>query len=180
MTSSGGNIDEFPSQRLVTRSFNFFFDLRLINGWVRQSWGWWFEAPIFHDDVIKWKHFPRYWPFVRGIHRPPVNSPHKGQWRGALMFTLICARINGWVNNGKAGDLRRNRAHYDVIVMSWSQNVSQSQQTTLYGIEKYITMDLPRILITVRCGGDACLIGEFKQYPTQIIEALYAITVTSW
>ena len=22
-----------------------------------------------HDDVIKWKHFPRYWPFVRGIHR---------------------------------------------------------------------------------------------------------------
>ena len=45
---------------------------------------------IVHDDVIKWKHFPRYWPFVRGIHRSPVNSPHKGQWRGALMFTLIC------------------------------------------------------------------------------------------
>ena len=44
-----------------------------------------------HDDVIKWKHFPRYWPFVRGIHRWPVNSIHKGQWRGALMFSLICA-----------------------------------------------------------------------------------------
>ena len=43
-----------------------------------------------HDDVIKWKHFPRYWPFVRGIHRSQVNSPHKGQWRGALMFSLIC------------------------------------------------------------------------------------------
>ena len=70
-----------------------------------------------HDDVIKWKHFPRNWPFVRGIHRFPVNSPHKGQWRGALMFSLICARINGWVNNGGAGDLRRYRAHYDVIVM---------------------------------------------------------------
>ena len=68
-------------------------------------------------DVIKWKHFPRYWPFVRGIHRSPVNSPHKGQWGGALMFTLICARINGWVNNREAGDLRRHRAHYDVIVM---------------------------------------------------------------
>ena len=62
-----------------------------------------------HDDVIKWKHFPRYWPFVRGIHRSPVNSPHKGQWRGALMFTLIRARINGWVNNRQAGDLRRYR-----------------------------------------------------------------------
>ena len=60
-------------------------------------------------DVIKWKHFSRDWPFVQGIHRSPVNSPHKGQWRGALMFSLICTRINGWVNNGEAGDLRRCR-----------------------------------------------------------------------
>ena len=70
-----------------------------------------------HDDVIKWKHFPRYWPFVRGIYRSPVNSPHKGQWRGALIFSLICVWINGWVNNGEAGDLRGYRAHYDVTVM---------------------------------------------------------------
>ena len=70
-----------------------------------------------HDDVIKWKDFPRYWPFVRGIHRSPVNFPHKGQWRGALMFSLICVWINGWVNNREAGDLRRYRAHYDVIVI---------------------------------------------------------------
>ena len=69
------------------------------------------------DDVIKWKHFPRYWPFVRGIHQFPVNYPHKGQWRGALMFSLICARINGWVNNREAGDLRCHCAHYDVTVM---------------------------------------------------------------
>ena len=70
-----------------------------------------------HDDVIKWKHFPRNWPFVWGIHRSPVNSQHKGQWREALMFSLICARINGWVNNGEAGELWRYRAHCDVIVM---------------------------------------------------------------
>ena len=69
---------------------------------------------LFHDDVIKWKHFPRYRPFVRGIHRSPVNSPHKGQWRGALMFSLICGWINRWVNSR---GLRRCRAHYDVIVM---------------------------------------------------------------
>ena len=43
---------------------------------------------LWHDDVIKWKHFPRYWPFVRGIHRWPVNSQHKGQWRGAMIFDL--------------------------------------------------------------------------------------------
>ena len=53
-----------------------------------------------HDDVIKWKHYPCYWPFVRGIHR----SPHKGQWCRAFMFSLICVWINGWVNNREAGD----------------------------------------------------------------------------
>ena len=47
----------------------------------------------------------------------PVNSPHKGQWRGALMFSVICAWINGWINNCEAGDLRRLCTHYDVIVM---------------------------------------------------------------
>ena len=70
-----------------------------------------------HDDVIKWQNFPRHWPFVRGIHQSPVNSPHKGQWRGALMFSLTCAWLIGWINNREAGDLRRYRAHYDVIVM---------------------------------------------------------------
>ena len=72
---------------------------------------------VCHDDVIKWKHFPRYWSFVRGVHRSAVNSLHKGQWRGALMFSLICSWINGWVNNREAGDLKRQRAHCDVIVM---------------------------------------------------------------
>ena len=70
-----------------------------------------------HDDAIKWKYFPRYWPFTRGIHRSPVNSPHKGQWRGALMYSLICAWINDSANNREAGDLRRHRVHYDVIIM---------------------------------------------------------------
>ena len=53
----------------------------------------------------------------RGIHRSPVNSPHKSLWRRALMFSLICAWINAWVNNRKAGDFRRHRSHYDAIVM---------------------------------------------------------------
>ena len=50
-----------------------------------------------------------YWPFVRGM----VDSPHKGQWRGALM----CAWTNGWANNGGPDDLRRHGAHYDITVM---------------------------------------------------------------
>ena len=75
------------------------------------------KIKIQHDDVIKWKHFPRYWPFVLGIHRSPVNPSHKGQWRGALMFFLIYVWTNDWINNREAGDLRRYRAHSDVIVM---------------------------------------------------------------
>ena len=46
-----------------------------------------------------------------------MNSPHKGQWDGALMISLIFAWINGWINNGEAGDLRRRHDHYDVTVM---------------------------------------------------------------
>ena len=50
-------------------------------------------------------------------HRSPVNSPHKGQWRRALVFSLICAWTNGWANNGDASNLRRHCAPYDVHVM---------------------------------------------------------------
>ena len=63
-------------------------------------------VPVLHDDVIKWKHIPRYWHFMWGIHRSPVNSPHIGQLHGAILFSvavllllLIWAWINGWVNN---------------------------------------------------------------------------------
>ena len=69
--------------------------------------------------TIKWKHFPHYWSFVWGIHRSPVNSPHKGQWCGALMFSLICAWTDSRANNGDTFDLRHCHAHYDVIVMYW-------------------------------------------------------------
>ena len=37
---------------------------------------------------MKWKPFPCYWAFVRGIHRSLVNYPHKGQWCWALMFSF--------------------------------------------------------------------------------------------
>ena len=70
-----------------------------------------------HNEVIKWKHFPRYWPFVLGIHWSPVNSPHKGQWHKALMFSLIHTWIKGWVNKHEAGDLRCHRAHYDITLI---------------------------------------------------------------
>ena len=102
---------------------------------LRSGWVSWFHHSIgmaFHDELIKWKHFPRYWPFVRGIHRSPVNSPNKGQWSGALMFSLICIWINGWVNNREAGYLRRYRVHYDITVMKYQcPNPNAGLQNTL-------------------------------------------------
>ena len=69
----------------------------------------------YHDDSWNGHFFLRDWPFVRGIHRSPVNSPH------ALMFSLICIWINDWVNNHEAVELRRHRGHYDVTVITgWS------------------------------------------------------------
>ena len=80
-----------------------------------------------------WRHqmetFSAYWPFGRGIHRSPVNSSHKGQCRDALMISLICVCINGWVNNRGAGDLRRYRAHYDATVMNNVGNKILSAQS---------------------------------------------------
>ena len=125
--------------------------LRLVSMWKEISTQWKYFMPLSDALDIFFKHlrmmevetcliifammtssngniFLRNWPFVRGIHRSPVNSPHKGQWRGALMFSLICAWINGWVSNCKAGDLRRHRAHYDVIVMTlWSYDCADRQ-----------------------------------------------------
>ena len=90
-----------------------------------------------HDDVIKWKHFPRYWPFARGIYWSPVNSPHKGQWCGALVFSLICAWINAWVNNREAGNLRRHRAHLTSLEWVWF--------LTTLGLRRWFPLDLSTV-----------------------------------
>ena len=93
---------------------------------------YWQGSNDSHDDIMKWKHFPRHWPFVRGIHRSPVNSPYKGQWRGAWLFSLICAWINGWVTNREAGDLRGHRNHYDVTVMVNQARCLSNQSSFVY------------------------------------------------
>ena len=103
-----------------------------------------------HDDVIKWKHFSRHWPFVRGIHRLPVNSPHKGRWCAALMFSLICAWINGWVNNCEAGDLRRHRAHYDVTVMELAHFRCPSCYKGLDKILRWIQVSVTHFVLHLR------------------------------
>ena len=139
MTSSNGNIFCITGPLWGESTGHRWNPLAKANG--AELW-----SLLWHDDVIKWKHIPRSWPFVRGIHRSPVNSPHKGLWRGSLMLSLICAlnkrwskqswgwrfetpsrslwrhcndlRLNKlWANDRNADDLRRHPTHYDVIVM---------------------------------------------------------------
>ena len=75
-----------------------------------------------------------------------VNSHHKGQWRWALMFSLICDWTNGWVNNGEAGDLRRHRAHHDVTVMRRWIPLSCTRLTIYWSIsqQNYIMLSCHR------------------------------------
>ena len=86
-----------------------------------QVWSWWRHQMETFSALLA---------LCAGNSLVPVNSPYRGQWRGALMFSLICARINDWVNNREAGDLRRHRGHYDVNVMMKRGGTSVSRKAS--------------------------------------------------
>ena len=90
-----------------------------------------FSNSVESVKLISLKLITHYSQRRQGIDRSPANSPHKGQWRGALIISLICVSINVWVNNREAGDLGRHRAHYDVTVimahiLSWMNHMSDN------------------------------------------------------
>ena len=131
--------------------------------------------------------FRAYWPFVRGIHRSSVNSPHKGQWRGALMFSLICARINAWVNNGEAGDLGRHRAHYDATLMFYSYPSYWHTDHALPACGEPIMQRKKRektmcifigVYRTALSSCSRCLVNIYRAFPPRHGECL--VTVTSY
>ena len=108
------------------------------------------KALPHHYHFAWWRHqmetFSALLALCAGNSPVPVNSPHKGQWRGALMFSLICAWIHDWVNNREAGDLRRHHGHYDVIVMvreiHRSQMVSPHQGPVMPSLIIYLLLTL--------------------------------------
>ena len=105
---------------------------------LRRSWEGgmsvirWQPSAHGHDDAIKWKHFPPYWPFVCGIHRSPVNSLHQDQWCRVLVFSLFCAWTNCVVNNRDAGVMIKTHcdgARINVmvpVVFSYSTGIQSS------------------------------------------------------
>ena len=84
-------------------------------------WSWKAVIELSCNDRSWWRHpmepFSALLAFCAGNSSVPVNTPHKSQLRRALMFSLIYAWINDWVNNREDGDLRHHCGHYDVIVM---------------------------------------------------------------
>ena len=161
---------------------------------ILRKWNTEIDPPLLcvqnnHDDVIKWKNFTCYWPFVRGIHRSPVNSPHKGQWHGALMFPLICAWINAWVNNREGGDLRCHRTHYDVTVMitavvimvSWNcititnglepSGMISFQSTLLPIFYPSLSHHIPRVMAP----GSLSFCSVLISYPTNLMMMKYLV-----
>ena len=82
-----------------------------------------------HDDVIKWKHFFTLLALCAG--NSPVTGEFPSQRHGALMFSLICAWTNAWVNNRDAGDLGRHHAHYDVSVLKRDVSVCRCHLTNI-------------------------------------------------
>ena len=103
----------------------------------------------------------------------PVNSPHKGQWRGALMFSLICVWINGWVNNREAGHLRRHRGHYDVIVMNHIEwhlwHLQKATQVHTVSTSKYIVVSCTWLFISEFWN---CQISLLLQCTERILSAI--------
>ena len=97
------------------------------------------------------------------------NSPHKGQWRGALMFSLICAWINRWVNNREAGNVRRHRAHYDVALMFaptkpwWRHNMD-----TRNGLTELSNAELPHPEQTIEQTAELQVISDVKSHDAHV------------
>ena len=134
---------------------------------------------LFHPKSTWWRHqmetCSALLALCAGNSPAPVNSLHKGQWRGALMFTLICAWINDWVNNREAGDLRRHRDHYDVIVMNpmninprsvtWSgRNEIYQQNSTTYSIWSSILIGIRGV-----CASSKAKVGSYYTYHASFI-----------
>ena len=98
-------------------SLEFIISFSQITCHMKLTWTQWVDGGTW------WRHQMEIFPALLALceRNPPVTdrwiSRHKGQWRGALMFSLICAWRNCWVNNRDTGDFRRHRAHYDVTVV---------------------------------------------------------------
>ena len=120
LTTSGAASDE-NFIKMTTFSSQCYSSLVYVIVWRQADIG-----SLNHDDIIKWRHFLHYWPFVRGIHRSPVNSPHKCLWCGTLIFSLIYAWTNDLINNWDVGAFEtssRSLWHHCNVNQRWPSSL---------------------------------------------------------
>ena len=142
----------------------------------------WWSTIFIKANITWWRHqmetFSALLALCAGNSPVPVKSPHKGQWRGALMLSLICAWMNDWVNNREAGDLRHHRGHYDVNVMKtcfsrWKCRIWEYDNQVTYG---FMLKNLSNICqIGVSTSVCATYSSPLRQYHTD--SSTYSIVI---
>ena len=101
----------------------------------------WEDKIAIHDDVIKWKHFPRYWPFVQEIHRSPLT------WSLDVLFGLrLNTRLSKqsrhrWFKTSSRSLWR----HCNVIHYAWALPICADQHSLnrYHATDKLIQLSLP-------------------------------------
>ena len=85
-----------------------------------------------YRDVMTWKCFMHYWPFVKGIHL--VDSLHKGPVMHNIDVSLMLARTNCYANSGMGSDLRCHNAHLTccAFALFWVDHVSNECMRCIY------------------------------------------------
>ena len=102
----------------------------------------------YHDDVIKWKHFPCYWPCVRGIHRSPVNSLYKGQWRGGALMFSVMIYASRYIHTNDANGVFAVKIETNILSMPDSSSTTSPIGASLsdllfsFVLEKYIVCEV--------------------------------------
>ena len=89
-------------------------------------------------DVMKWKHFKHYWPFVRGIHRSPVDSLHKGpviRHFDVSFDVSLCKLLN---KQSRDRYIKMSWRSFDVTVMTWLEPIMVGSHDAQWEIWKII------------------------------------------
>ena len=105
----------------------------------------WHRWVTYYCDVMIWKHFPHYWPFVRRIHRSPANQTGLVMWCFGFHFIMLNRLLN------KQYDDWRFETHWrccyvttmrnDVcsVVFMWYSTESWCRDHSEYGLSQWET-----------------------------------------
>ena len=94
------------------------------------------QTLLHYDNVIKWKHFPHYWPFVRVFHRSPMNSPNKGRWCffDLRLYKRLRKQFRWWFETSSRSLWRRYYDNYIIRNGRWIADAITCPRPSLWTI----------------------------------------------